>query len=521
MLPTGERYAHLHLERGHKDSGLYVIPKDGSVRPRLAYCRPRNHTVAERIRAFELRAWSPRATHAQVDASLVGIFHGRPIYEPPTIASLFSQLAVSANKYLSLSLSLSPSLDLPSSSCCSPPQEPIDSPLYGPWLLLLQDRGLPPFSSVKPLLTCNIGALCRGGIVEKYQNVPELAVIVQSLLPPRHKLNISCTLADPTGSIGCTFDHDDFKDELRRRQLAVGTVILLKNARLYVPNGFQIYLLISKGSIDRLYPPYAPAPPMPALFSAPSGSPLPAIYASRKDMREFFQAQPKYAWMEPIRVWRAAQAAKLAPRLPPPAARAASPPPPPAPAAAASPPPSPLKRTRRQAPAPAPAPAAKPCAGFDRQCSSEVPQVEPVAPQPVEPVAALEQVPSIEPVQPPQPPPAEAWDEIDEMLANGGLDIEAKPAEERDQSEERDEIDELLANGGLDVEVTPTEERDEIDELLANGGLDVEVTPTEERDEIDELLANGGLDAQEYQLAPTAMEDEIDRMIAEGGAPDS
>ena len=107
MLPTGERYAHLHLERGHKDSGLYVIPKDGSVRPRLAYCRPRNHTVAERIRAFELRAWSPRATHAQVDASLVGIFHGRPIYEPPTIASLFSQLAVSANKYLSLSLSLS------------------------------------------------------------------------------------------------------------------------------------------------------------------------------------------------------------------------------------------------------------------------------------------------------------------------------------------------------------------------------------------------------------------------------
>ena len=154
---------------------------------------------------------------------------------------------------------------------------------------------------------------------------------------------------------------------------------------------------------------------MPALFSAPSGSPLPAIYASRKDMREFFQAQPKYAWMEPIRVWRAAQAAKLAPRLPPPAACAASP------AAAACPscgcltPAIAPKRTRRQAPAPAPAPArtaaAKPCAGFDRQCSSEVPQVEPVAPQPVEPVAALEQVPSIEPVQPPQPPPAEAWDE--------------------------------------------------------------------------------------------------------------
>ena len=141
---------------------------------------------------------------------------------------------------------------------------------------MLHDRGLPPFGHVKPLLTCNIHTLRTGGIVEKYQNVPELAVVVTKLCPPRDPSNTSCTLTDPTGSIGCLWDERQLKDEVRRRQLDVGTVLLLKNARLYVPTCFEIYVLVSKDTIDRLYPPYTPAPvAMPALFSALSGSPLP------------------------------------------------------------------------------------------------------------------------------------------------------------------------------------------------------------------------------------------------------
>ena len=60
---------------------------------------------------------------------------------------------------------------------------------------------------------------------------------------------------------------------------------------------------------------------------------------------------------------------------------------------------------------------------------------------------------------------------------------------------------------------TAAEWDDEVDQLLANGGLDAEPNPVQ-------LAADGGPDAQELQLVPAAEEDEIDRMIAEGRAPD-
>ena len=170
-------------------------------------------------------------------------------------------------------------------------------------------------------------------------------------------------------------------------------------ARLYVPSCFEIYVLVSKDTIDRLYPPYTPAVRRCLPSSLPlSGSPLPVIYASRQDMRDFFQAQPKYAWTEPIRIWQAAQASKLA--LAAPAARAdmlALPPPAPAPAKALHQPPalspsSPLKRPRRVPVLVAPKPQEDDGAGkIDGQSS---------------PTAAV--VECIEPVE---------WDEIDWALA--------------------------------------------------------------------------------------------------------
>ena len=202
----------------------------------------------------------------------------------------------------------------------------------GPWMQMLLDRGLPPFGSEAPLLSCSTAAI-YSGVVKKFQRVAELAVVVTGIQLLRADQG-NCMLADPMGTLeGRCVELHLAKNPLKG-VLDKGTVLLLKDVTLYIPTCFEAFPLFCKDNIVKIYPPWTPLPPEAAPFV---GRPMPGIYMPCADMEKYYQNQPPRSWpsfkkrkVRPAAEEEALAEPVLAP-LPLLAAVAAAPPPPPLP----------------------------------------------------------------------------------------------------------------------------------------------------------------------------------------------
>ncbi|GAM21992.1 hypothetical protein SAMD00019534_051670 [Acytostelium subglobosum LB1] len=123
----------------------------------------------------------------------------------------------------------------------------------GPWVLMLKNRGLPPFENPNnnPLLKYNIDYVLREGYQKK---VPQLVVMIKSLVASEG--DYQTVISDPSGEMKGIIQKKIVGDYYP--ELANGWILVLRKTSVFSPSPTSHYINIVISNIDFVYSPNDP-----------------------------------------------------------------------------------------------------------------------------------------------------------------------------------------------------------------------------------------------------------------------